>query len=372
MMKVLYFSDAGPQLSVFASQVLGMVNAWRKVADVDLVYRQKGEVSDAVDGRPLKQIGSLSRTLLGREIVLNDLPDLVRNYDLVHCRGAITTWMVLKALGKHRNRTTKTLFDCRGLLVEEMGMSPATIVRNPLSLVRYYEYRAVEKYAVSHCDFFTTVSRDMSEHFKRKHKRAADRVIPCIVNDTTFAFSPERRAEIRNRLGIGAERVFLYVGGTDPWQRLDILGGWWGGHVKRHPRDVMLVLTKSQEKFMQALQLNGSDIPGRIICEFVPHDDVPGYMCAADYGMMFRDETIVNRVACPVKLGEYLATGLTVLSNQDYLAARDPESILLVNPDDGLPGDMREKDDHQRRSDSERAARMYSGENAVQNICEML
>ncbi|MBN2227224.1 MAG: glycosyltransferase [candidate division Zixibacteria bacterium] len=371
-MKVLYFSDAGPQLSVFASQVLGMINAWRKVADVDLVYRQKGGGDDTVDGRPLRQVGSFSRLLLRREVALNRLSDLIRDYDLIHCRGALTTWMAHQARRHIQNKKPRVLFDCRGLLVEEMGMSLGRLFCEPLSPVRYFEYRVIEKHAVLHCDLFTTVSREMSEHFKQKYGRAADRVIPCIVNDSAFIFDPERRDEIRNRLHLGQERVFLYVGGVDPWQRLDILGRWWTGHTKRYQQDILLILTGDKNAFLRALQMENDNAATRIRFDFVPHRDVPAYMFAADFGIMFRDETIVNRVSCPVKLGEYLATGLAVLSNQSYLTARDPENIMLVNPEQGIPEDTKIKTLRRRMADSERIAKIYSGEKAVRNILDML
>jgi glycosyltransferase involved in cell wall biosynthesis len=45
----------------------------------------------------------------------------------------------------------------------------------------------------------------------------------------------------------------------------------------------------------------------------VPHTEVPAYVAAADVGLLFRDASIINRVASPVKFAEYLACGVPVV-----------------------------------------------------------
>jgi glycosyltransferase involved in cell wall biosynthesis len=45
----------------------------------------------------------------------------------------------------------------------------------------------------------------------------------------------------------------------------------------------------------------------------VPPQEVPRYLAASDVGLLLRDDSIVNRVASPVKFGEYLAAGLPVI-----------------------------------------------------------
>ena len=42
---------------------------------------------------------------------------------------------------------------------------------------------------------------------------------------------------------------------------------------------------------------------------------MPGYLSAADLGVMFREKDIVNEVAAPIKASEYLCCGLPILTN---------------------------------------------------------
>src|SRR5690606_12687918 len=48
----------------------------------------------------------------------------------------------------------------------------------------------------------------------------------------------------------------------------------------------------------------------------VPPPDVSQYLAAGDLGLLLRDDTVVNRVASPVKFGEYLAAGLPVIISE--------------------------------------------------------
>jgi glycosyltransferase involved in cell wall biosynthesis len=62
--------------------------------------------------------------------------------------------------------------------------------------------------------------------------------------------------------------------------------------------------------------LSKIEIPGEnVINLFVPYKEVPGYLCAADIGIIWRSNDIVNNVASPVKFSEYVCCGLPVIAN---------------------------------------------------------
>lgn len=369
--RVLYISDGGPQLSVFASQVLGMYRAWSAIYPTDLFYRHRGDIDPSIPGTALEMAGSAARVLLRREIRTNNLRQKIGGYAVIHCRGVIAAWLALKAIPEKQRHTTTVLLDCRGLLVEELGFSWRELFHRPAKALRHLEYRRIEQYAIDQCDLLLTVSEPMSEFFREKLGRSADAVIPCIVDETRFRFDAEVREAVRRRLALGERRVFLYVGGVDVWQRLDLVGAWWRHHSRSNPDDLLLVLTRHRERFLDLSGLKSAEA-GEVRFDFVPHDQMPAYLSAADYGLMFRDESIVNRVSSPVKLSEYLASGLMVLSNQDYFAARDRRRIVLVNPLE--PGDapLPEETADSRLAASQAACRLYSAERAVATIIRLL
>jgi len=65
------------------------------------------------------------------------------------------------------------------------------------------------------------------------------------------------------------------------------------------------------------------------------HHEVPGYLAAADVGLLLREPCLVNRVASPVKFAEYLAAGLPVLLTEqigDYSALAAAHRVGCVIP----------------------------------------
>ena len=52
-----------------------------------------------------------------------------------------------------------------------------------------------------------------------------------------------------------------------------------------------------------------------VINKFVDYREVSSYLNAADIAILWRDKSIVNEVASPVKFSEYICCGLPVISN---------------------------------------------------------
>ncbi len=53
-----------------------------------------------------------------------------------------------------------------------------------------------------------------------------------------------------------------------------------------------------------------------IINKFVSYSEMPFYLNAADVAIIWREKSIVNKVASPVKFGEYVCCGLPVIANE--------------------------------------------------------
>lgn len=371
-LKVLYFSDAGPKLSVFASQSVGMYKAWSNICHTDLIYRHRGEIDPEVPGKALKQIGSAARLLLWLESSVNKLKNIISDYDIVHCRGQKTAWMAIKSRPAKLRKKVRIIYDNRGLIIEENRPTISRLTRQPQSLISCFEYGSIERYAVDNCDTFLVLTEEMSTYFNAKYNRTADLVVPCIVDKDKFVFSSEKREKLRRQLGIHNNRVFLYVGGTDHWQRLDLLGRFWKSHAAQNSDDILIVLTRDKHAFIKALGIDIDRIKESIIFDFVPYEKVPGYMFAADFGVIFRDDSIISRVASPVKLNEYLSAGLTVITNQEYIYKRHPKYIEMVGDDFRLPEGIGIKTHNERLNISLENSKWFSGESAVEKIINIL
>ncbi len=331
--KVLYISDINPDTLVFHSQVVGMVLAWNQITEATLLYHSRkrhpfsGNGFTAVES---KGWPSIIRLIWRLETLRNNWRKLLAGYEVIHCRGAVTAWMALKAIPRKKRKYYKIIYDCRGAFVEELNYRPQNLIYAMLNLIRGSEYRAMERWVMARADVVLAVSEQLSCYLGEHYGRKADLIIPAIIDTEWFRFSSLQRQEIRRQLGWGNETVFIYVGSAAEWQRLDILGQWWPLYFRKNPRDRLLALTDSPAKFLKATGMIEGAAQYNITIASVPHSEIPGYLSAADYGIIFRDESLVNQVSSPVKLSEYLASGLLIITNQKYFQERNTDSIFLA------------------------------------------
>lgn len=331
--KVLMVASSGPEESVFESQVLDIVRAWRNHGEVSLRYRSKSDSEIKVDGVDVGRIRdiapALGRLPLYLERLVNDQWTWLGGYDLVHCRGIVAAWQVLRSMSKQQRARVKVLYDCRGITVEEIEGMWSTSWKRALLPLKMSEMRRMENFVVNEVDILTTVSEGLSDYLFDHYGRRPDLIIRPVVNPDKFYFSAVQRDAVRKQMGVcNTDRLFLFVGGGDYWQSLGLLKCWWDSICR--PNFTLLILTHKPSDYDSWLK-EVSNKSGRVIVKSVPHSEVSSYMCASDFGILFRDSNLVNNVASPVKLSEYLCTGLQVLTNLTVYKSIQPEDIHLVN-----------------------------------------
>jgi glycosyltransferase involved in cell wall biosynthesis len=198
-------------------------------------------------------------------------------------------------------------------------------------------------------------------------------ILPCAVDLNRFRPVTERRQAIRDELGLRGT-VFVYAGKP---------GGWYD------TEEMVAFMATAKEVFdpLTLLVLTGEDpAPFAAMCErarvpfvsrAVPSAQMPAYLSSADAGLCFL-RPFPSKLSCsPIKLGEYLACGLPVVSTSgcgDYDELIRSESIGTVVPNanrDAYPQAARELERllaedglHKRCRE---AARRYMGLDEVVN-----
>jgi hypothetical protein len=99
---------------------------------------------------------------------------------------------------------------------------------------------------------------------------------------------------------------FIYAGGTQPWQNIDIILKF-SSTVKKF-RGYLLV--GSIDRLYSSYNKEFGEIFERWTIDSVAPREMPKYYRKVKFGFLIRDDSIVNRVACPTKLVEYIKYGV--------------------------------------------------------------
>lgn len=187
---------------------------------------------------------------------------------------------------------TKPITDLHGVVPEELEY------QGHHRRARLYGF--IERIALKRSSSVVYVTKVMMRHFKKKYERlsSSDRIIAILPK-----LSDERGAR-ENVLGIIRDaNAVVYAGGLQAWQNVSLM--------------INVAATAPQFRFeflsgeAQSLQkLAESANVANFICTSVEPQQVPNHYLTCTYGFILRDAVLVNQVACPTKLVEYLYWGV--------------------------------------------------------------
>ncbi len=139
-------------------------------------------------------------------------------------------------------------------------------------------------------------------------------MVPSITDLEKFRHRPQDRAIVRERLGIAVNATAgIYVGK---------FGGLYFGREAftlfqrafAHFHDLhIVVLSPMDPEVIQAMAREAGIDPQRFHLYIAPHDEVPTYLSAADFAFSPIKPAPVKRYQCPIKNGEYWASGLPIV-----------------------------------------------------------
>jgi len=278
------------------------------------------------------------------------LDGLDMNITLFHTRGEMSACHLMNILDKiyHKN----ILADVRGASVEEIeefyysnGLLKSLKIKNSRNAVKN----------LSNIKTISVVS-DSLKKYLIENFNIIDRslfVTPCLAG-SGFIYNTVRRYEIRRELNLNDEDTLIIFasGGTAAWQNNEII-------------------LRFAEKDFKVLNLSKKEIRNNnIINMFVDYSEIPAYLNAADAAVIWRDKSIVNKVASPVKFSEYICCGLPVIANSsvdmitEYLTNYDC-GILIDNFDEINVSNLTKLKQKDRKKISESAIKNFGIETVV-------
>ncbi len=229
---------------------------------------------------------------------------------------------------------TKLVVDIHGAVAEELEYQKK-------SQAEINKGRAEEKIAVTSVDYVICQSDEMKRYIINNYQVNPSQicVYRCGIDNELFKLDSESRIAIRAQLGIDdKDIVFIYSGGLHPWQRVGDSIEMFNIIHKEYPSTKLIILTGDIEGAYNMLQeQNVSNIDKSIIITKLPFKDVPKYLNAADVAFLLRHNHIMNAVASPTKLAEYMGCGLPVISTAVSQYWLNGEGVnYIINYDEKL------------------------------------
>lgn len=193
--------------------------------------------------------------------------------------------------------TGKVCVDIHGVTPEEEEMLGRAYLKA--------HYERVEEKVLRQALNCIAVSNAMIEHYTQKYPEISPNWITIPVFENTWADNPEvcSRFNMTERSQEELPVAVVYAGGTQAWQNVD-------GMLE------LVKCTSHWAKYdfyshdQRLIKKSAREMNITVRATFCEKERLPSIYNTADFGLILRDDTAVNRVACPTKLSEYLSFGV--------------------------------------------------------------
>lgn len=240
---------------------------------------------------------------------------LAPHHDLLHARSTVPA--LIAALSS-RPTSKRWIFDLRGLLAEEY----VDAGHWPRGGTRYRVTAAIESRLLrSAAGWVTLTRRVLGQPSFDKLSARPHAVIPCSADLRVFHPSTDARIAARRELGWGEEPALVYAGSLGSWYRLEEMLDLFLVAREALPGLRFLILTPQLRVARDAIQAR--QVGDRVVARRVLPDEIPRHLAACDAGICFIGPHGSKIASSPTKFGEYLATGLPVITNPWIGDARD-------------------------------------------------
>lgn len=163
------------------------------------------------------------------------------------------------------------------------------------------------------------VTQKLKELYSKRYN-VEDRkigVIPTGADSNVFYVDQEERQRLRMKLNLSNHKVFIFTGNVFySWQNISKTILFFKTYQKMNSNSFLILLIRKQDhdiakEFLKKHELKS----GTYLLTSVAHDEVNSYLNAADVGILLRHDHLMNNVSSPGKVGEYLSTGLTIITS---------------------------------------------------------
>ena len=319
--KVLYITYNGVGESIFQSQCLPYLKGLSLRGHVItlLSYERNGSDSEEY-AKTLKTLGikwyrlryhkaprmlaTFYDFLVG--IIVTFYISIKEKVTIVHTRathGALIGIVPTRLLGK------KFIFDTRGLDSEEYVDGNLIRKNSILHKILF----AIEKYLLSRSDEIVLLSQNAKNLFTEKGlsgyiKEGITDVIPCVTDLELFKPGIKKGSSKKDSIDM------IYIGSVGTWYMLDEMLNFFKTALSISGKISFSIYTQSDKAFVMN-RVKSLGIEGLVKVDYLRREALASRLSGADLGVCFIKPVPSKKASSPTKIGEYLASGLPVLTN---------------------------------------------------------
>lgn len=245
---------------------------------------------------------------------------------IFHCRSYPPSYATI--LFKRVFRKARVVFDPRSDFPEE-NVSAGNWEEDDDD---FSFWKRAERLMLEQADAVACIAPSYERAYKAIAPHTKYFLVPNNVDCSKFQRSENSRTYVRKKLGIhDDDLVYCYLGAmtSKGWNRADVYARACDVILKIDDRcRFLFIIPQHAAELLRTLLTPEADKAAIILSP--PYEEVPGYLAAADYGLMFMHKETI-RVG--TKVGEYLAAGLPVIANENCMGASDlirEQSIGLI------------------------------------------
>lgn len=233
---------------------------------------------------------------------LRSLRRILKNADVIYSHSlygmSIAAPLFLRLL-----RKKNFVWDVHGIIPEEIRLAGQPKIKQRT-------YGLLERMAVRYAGKIIVVTQAMARHLQDKYprrKQAKYLVYPILP--ATIRTGEDAPGQTDGTSGVN----LLYAGNTQGYQNIPRMIR----SIKKladTPGLNFHILTGEKDRMARMFESEGLGEMPNIHIDSVMPEELDAYYRKAHYGYILRDDVDVNRVACPTKIIEYLAYGITCIT----------------------------------------------------------
>ena len=184
---------------------------------------------------------------------------------------------------------------------------------NITGLALQTKFQAAE---VADADAVVVTTGALKQEYVKRFNTQKIHFIPTGYNVKNFYPDAKLRETVRNKLGLNEKNVLVYSGNLFySWQNIAQTLQLFKLLYEKNSSNFLLLLVRAQDEGIAKHFAKKYAVDSKYYLIFsVNNDEMNSYLNAADIGILLRQDEALNRYAAPGKMGEYLSSGLKIIS----------------------------------------------------------